>query len=73
MKKIEIAKMLGLKTRQQIDYVLAGQRNFSFETARKATLLIGGSLALWQDPERATERKDVFKQFLEKTKTAGEV
>ena len=70
MKKIEIANMLGLSTRQQLDLVLQGKRNFSFAVAKKATELIGGSLELWQDSELAEGRKEVLSEFLEKLKAS---
>jgi hypothetical protein len=66
MTKTQIAKMIGLKTRQGLDYVLSGERNFSFAIAKNATRHIGGTIEIWMDPTRATERIDVFRQFRER-------
>lgn len=70
MKKIEIAKMLGLNTRQHVDLVLSGKSNFSYSVAKKATVLIGGSLEVWQDKDRVDERRRVWGEFKQKIEQA---
>jgi len=72
MKKHDIAQMIGITSRQQIDFVLSGKRNFSYPTAKKATLVIGGTVALWIEKNREKERRDVWERFVERTKTIGE-
>ncbi len=67
MTKTEAAKMIGI-TRQHLDYSLAGKKNFSFETARKAVVVLGGTLSLWQDRSRADDRKKVWESFQLKTR-----
>ena len=69
--KTETAQLLGI-TRQHLDYVLAGNRNFSFQTAKKAAVVIGGTLGLWLDRDRAKERKAAWQRFVEVTKNRGE-
>ena len=71
MNKTETAQLLGI-TRQHLDYVLAGNRNFSFQTAKKAAVVIGGTLGLWLDRDRAKERKAAWQRFVEVTKNRGE-
>ena len=66
MKKIEVAKMIGIGTRQHLEFVLAGKRNFSYQVAKKATVVIGGSLSTWMDTERVKERNDIWRSFQER-------
>ena len=71
MNKTETAQLLGI-TRQHLDYVLAGSRNFSFQTAKKAVVVVGGTLGLWLDRGRAKERKAAWRHYVEATKNRGE-
>lgn len=71
MDKADVAKMIGV-TRQHIDFVLSGKRNFSFPVARNATAVIGGTLGLWQDKSRSEERKVVWKKFMDAVKVSSE-
>jgi plasmid maintenance system antidote protein VapI len=71
MNKAETAQLLGI-TRQHLDYVLAGSRNFSFQTAKKAVVVVGGTLGLWLDRGRAKERKAAWRHYVEATKNRGE-
>ena len=70
MKKQDIAQMIGIGSRQHIDFVLSGKRNFSYRTAKKATLVIGGNIGLWMEKNRENERKEVWCNFLNKLKKA---
>lgn len=67
MKRKEIAQKLGV-TRQTLDFVLLGKRNFSFAKSKLAADLFGGPQAIWQDPERVAERQAAW----EKLKNGGE-
>lgn len=71
MNKIETSKILGV-SRQHLDFVLAGKRNFSFQTAKKAVVVVGGALGLWLDRGRAKERKAAWRHYVEATKNRGE-
>ena len=73
MKKKEIAKMIGITTRQHIDLVLSGKRNFSYATAKKATVVIGGSIGMWMDKKRTVERKETWARFTQELKKTEEV
>lgn len=66
MTKSQIAKMIGLKTRQGLDYALSGERNFSFAIAKNATRHIGGTIEIWMDPKMAPMRMEVFREFTER-------
>ena len=68
MTKLDVAKMIGLTTRQHLDLVLSGKRNFSFRTAQKATVVIGGTVTLWLDQSRADERKKIWAEFKRRIK-----
>lgn len=63
MRKREIVQLLGI-TRQHLEMTLAGKRNFSFPVSKKATAVIGGTIGLWQDRERADERRATWKKFI---------
>lgn len=60
MNRIELQKELQLKSRQHVDYVLAGKRNLKLWRARLAVLAIGGDIETWMDPDRTPERKTLF-------------
>lgn len=64
--------MIGITSRQQIDFVLSGKRNFSYETAKKATLVIGGTIGLWMEKNREKDRRAVWGEFLDKLRKAEE-
>lgn len=72
MTKNDVIKMIGINSRQHLDFVLAGKRNFSYPVAKKATAVIGGTLGLWLDKDRAGERRGVWKKFYEAAKAASE-
>lgn len=55
--------MIGIGTRQHLEFVLTGKRNFSYPVAKKATLVIGGSLGIWMDRDRIKERQDAWRAF----------
>lgn len=68
MKNLEIAQMLGVKSRQHVEYVMKGERNFSYSVARKAIALVGGSLDIWMDKDNrrcVSERQRLWKAFKE--------
>lgn len=64
MKRTDAAQILGV-TRQALDFVLLGKRNFSFAKSKKAAELIGGHQTIWQDPERVPERRAAWEKFKE--------
>lgn len=64
MKRTDAAQILGV-TRQTLDFVLLGKRNFSFAKSKLAASLIGGPQAIWQDPDRVPERQSAWKKFKE--------
>jgi plasmid maintenance system antidote protein VapI len=63
MNKKEIAQMIGITSRQQIEFVLSGKRNFSYATAQKATVVIGGTIGIWMDKKKIGERKKLWARF----------
>ena len=67
MNKTETSKILGV-TRQHLDFVLAGKRNFSFHAAQRATAVIGGTLALWLDRDKAADRQRAWERFQKNTR-----
>ena len=66
MNKIETSKILGV-SRQHLDFVLAGKRNFSFHAAQRATAVIGGTLSLWLDRDKAADRAKAWERFQKNT------
>ncbi len=67
MNKTETAKILGV-SRQHLDLVLSGKRNFSFHAAQRATAVIGGSLSLWLDRSKAADRAKAWARFQKNTR-----
>ena len=67
MNKTQTAKMLGV-SRQHLDFVLAGKRNFSFTAAQRATAVIGGTLSLWLDRDKAPDRSKAWERFQKNTR-----
>jgi len=67
MNKTETSKLLGV-TRQHLDFVLSGKRNFSFHAARRATAVIGGTLSLWLDRDKAADRAKAWERFQKNTR-----
>ena len=67
MNKTETSKLLGV-TRQHLDFVLSGKRNFSFHAARRATAVIGGTLSLWLDRSKAADRAKAWERFQKNTR-----
>jgi plasmid maintenance system antidote protein VapI len=66
MNKTETSKILGV-TRQHLDSVLSGKRNFSFRAAQRATAVIGGTLSLWLDRDKAADRAKAWDRFQKNT------
>jgi len=60
MKTKQIAEILG-KSRQFLENVVNGRGNFGYQAAKKATLLIGGTLDVWMDKSYTEERKKLFR------------
>ena len=67
MNKTETSKILGV-TRQHLDFVLSGKRNFSFHAAKRATAVIGGTLSLWLDRDKAADRAKAWERFQKNTR-----
>jgi plasmid maintenance system antidote protein VapI len=67
MNKAETAQLLGI-TRQHLDFVLSGKRNFSFHAAQRATAVIGGTLSLWLDRDKAADRVKAWERFQKNTR-----
>lgn len=63
MTKKQIANILGITTRQHIDYVLTGKRHFSYKVAKKAVLLLGGTLDIWKEDGNEAIRKQLWDNF----------
>ncbi|MBU1567740.1 MAG: hypothetical protein KJ630_19210 [Proteobacteria bacterium] len=68
MKKKDIAKMLGFTSRQHLEFVLAGSRDFSYEVAKKAVLLFGGDLDTWKLSGNESKRQKLYSEFVRKAK-----
>ncbi len=66
MKKIDIANMIGISSRQHIDFVLNDERNFSYTIAKKAVLVIGGNLDVWMEKGNKKVRKQLWNKFYKK-------
>lgn len=50
-------------SQSMFDKVLNGDRNLSFQRARKAANVLGTDVTVWMDPKCAAERKSAWKKF----------
>lgn len=67
-------KVLRLKSRQQWDYVLAGERNLKYSRAKIAAAVLGTSTDIWQDRGLVLERQAAWSRYAneeQKTKEAA--
>ena len=69
MKKTDVATMIGITSRQHIDFVLNDKRNFSYTTAKKAVLVFGGTLDVWMGEGNGKVRKKLWQEFVERVAT----
>ena len=62
MKNKEISLKLN-KSRQMINYVVRGERNCSYKSAKLFSEVLGGSIETWMDETRKTERESLFRLY----------
>ena len=69
MHKNEVAKQVGISPRH-FAYLLRGERNLSIEGAKKIVNLLGGPILCWIDPDQVATRRQVWADFLARSKEA---
>ena len=57
MDRAELAKKVGYKSRQQVDYLVTGRRNASYDKAKKIAKVLNTDAEMWLDSSRSSERK----------------
>ncbi len=62
MKTKDIAGIIRV-SRQGLENVVNGRRNFSYLFAKNASLLLGGTLDVWLDKSYTEERKRLFREM----------
>lgn len=64
MKNSDISKFIG-KSRQMLEAAVSGKRNFSYQTAKRASAIFGGTVEVWldNDPVYVAMRQQLFGKF----------